>query len=66
MKNKQTITAKDLVELGFPTNTAKNIIKEGKKALVKKGFSIYDNKRVGAIPATIASSIVGFDIEKES
>ncbi|MFC3927760.1 DUF3173 family protein [Streptococcus caprae] len=31
-----------------------------------KAFSLYANKRVGAIPATIASSIVGFDIEKES
>ncbi|HGG1910661.1 DUF3173 family protein [Streptococcus sp. NSJ-72] len=62
----KTITKEDLIKLGYTANTAKTIIKKGKEILVKQGFSLYDNKRVGAIPATIASSIVGFDIEKES
>lgn len=62
---KQMINKADLIELGFPINTARKIIKDGKEILVKKGFTLYSNKRVCSIPANIASDIIGFDVLKK-
>ena len=52
----------DLVALGFSEGTSKRIIRHGKKLLVTRGFNVYQNKRIGTIPATIANELLGFDI----
>ena len=57
-----TINKNDLVALGFSEGTSKRIIRQGKKLLVTRGFNVYQNKRIGTIPATIANELLGFDI----
>ena len=57
-----TINKNDLVALGFSEGTSKRIIRQGKKLLVTRGFNVYQNKRIGTIPATIANERLGFDI----
>ena len=47
----KTVTKDDLIELGFAPGTARKIIHTGKVLLVNRGFNIYDNKRIGTIPA---------------
>lgn len=57
-----TINKNDLVALGFSEGTSKRIIRQGKKLLVTRGFNVYQNKRIGTIPATTANELLGFDI----
>lgn len=57
-----TINKNDLVALGFSEGTSKRIIRQGKKLLVTRCFNVYQNKRIGTIPATIANELLGFDI----
>ena len=50
-----TINKNDLVALGFSEGTSKRIIRQGKELLIARGFGVYQNKRIGTIPATIAT-----------
>ena len=48
MKNKKTITANELVdELGFKMHQARDIIRLAKVIMVNRGYSMYNNKRLG-------------------
>ena len=55
----KTVTKDDLIELGFAPGTARKIIHTGKLLLVNRGFNIYDNKRIGTIPASVAEELLG-------
>lgn len=54
----KTVTKDDLIELGFSPGTARKIIHTGKVLLVNRGFAIYNNKRIGTIPATIVEELL--------
>ncbi|WP_449449209.1 DUF3173 family protein [Streptococcus suis] len=57
-----TVTKDDLVKLGFSKGTSIRIIREGKQIMVNRGFSVYSNKRIGNIPATLAEEMLGIPI----
>ena len=65
--NKKTIDYKFLKdELDFPEATAKAIIRQAKIKMVKSGYAIYNNKRLGTVPIFAAEEILGFKLlEKE-
>lgn len=53
-------------ELQFPEATAKAIIRQAKIKMVKLGYSIYNNKRLGTVPISVVEEILGFKLlEKE-
>lgn len=56
---KMLINYKDLVELGFKPNQARVIIRNAKIVMVKKGYSFYNGKRVGSVPAYAVTEITG-------
>lgn len=58
-KNNQMICFKDLVEMGFPANQARCIIREAKALLVSRGYGFYNGKRVGLVPFSVISEIIG-------
>ena len=58
-----TINKDDLILLGFTEETSKQIIRKGKKLLVERDFVVYKNKRIGTIPATIVSELLGIEIQ---
>ena len=62
MNEIQTVTYKDIVNEGYHKGTAQLVIRDGKKLLVKRGFSLYNNKRIGRIPKIIAEEILGYEI----
>jgi hypothetical protein len=62
----KTVTKDDLIELGFSPDTARKIIHTRKALLVNHGFSIYNNKRIGTIPATIAEELLELELQKEA
>lgn len=57
-----TVTKDDLINLGFSKGTSMRIIREGKRIMVSRGFSIYNNKRIGNIPATLAEEMLGIPL----
>ena len=61
-----TVTKNDLVALGFSEGTYKRIIRQGKELLITRGFTVYQNKRIGTIPATIATELLGFDVQNSA
>lgn len=63
---KTTITATELVEeLGFKLNQARRIIREAKSIMVSRGYSMYNNKRLGVVPRTVVEEIIGLPLMNE-
>ena len=76
MNNYQTTNHKELMKLGFPEHTARNIIKQAKKIailefettrknsqnLVQLKKSPFDNRRLGIAPTKIVEELIGFPL----
>ena len=61
--NNKTIDYKYLTnELQFPEATAKAIIRQAKIKMVKSGYSIYNNKRLGTVPIFAVEENLGFKL----
>ena len=61
--NNKTIDYKYLTnELQLPEATAKAIIRQAKIKMVKSGYAIYNNKRLGAVPIFAVEEILGFKL----
>ncbi|MCO7135808.1 DUF3173 domain-containing protein [Ligilactobacillus salivarius] len=66
MKSKKTITANELVdELGFKTHQARDIIRLAKVTMVNRGYSMYNNKRLGVVPISVIEEITGIPLIEE-
>lgn len=66
MENKKTIDAYELVEeLGFKMNQAR-IIRQAKNIMVQRGYSMYNNKRLGIVPRTVVEEITGISLEGDA
>lgn len=63
--NRTMINFKDLCELGFPPNQARMIIREAKIRLVSKGYGFYNGRRVGLVPFSVVSEIIGLPSSDE-
>lgn len=67
MSNIERLISKlDLIHLGYSDYLASKIIRETKRLLVKQGFSYYNNRRIGKVPAAAVEKIIGmaFDDQK--
>ncbi len=76
----KTVTYKNLMKIGFPEHTARNIIREAKKIAVKKfeearkvdnnmvhlSKSPFDNRRLGITPKGIVEELIGISLSKEN
>ena len=58
----QTITKNDLMAMGYKQGTAVKVIHQSKEILVSQGFTFYNNKRLGRVPKSIVSKVLGVDI----
>ena len=56
------ITARDLQKIGFTPYRSKMIIRTAKAELVKKGYVMYDNPRLGDVPPEIVAEITGVSL----
>lgn len=54
-----TITKSDLINLGYKENTARVIIRQAKDIMVQRGYSLYENKRLGRVPIGVVEEIIG-------
>ncbi|MBF7094088.1 DUF3173 family protein [Streptococcus sp. HF-1907] len=73
------VTYRNLMKIGFPEHTARNIIREAKKIAVKKfeearkddhnavqlSKSPFDNRRLGIAPKDIVEELIGISLSEE-
>lgn len=76
----KTVTYKNLMKIGFPEHTARNIIREAKRIAVKKfeearkvehnavqlSKSPFDNRRLGIAPKDIVEELIGISLSEEN
>lgn len=66
MYKKKTIDANELVdELGFKMHQARDIIRLAKVTMVNRGYSMYNNKRLGVVPRTVVEELTGISLKEE-
>lgn len=58
----QTITKKELQNLGFGPSQSSDIVRRAKRYLVNQGYSYYSSKRLGRVPLSSVEEILGFNI----
>lgn len=63
--NKKTINFNDLICLGYTKATAQQIIRQSKLNMVKQGYTIYNNRRLGTVPVEAVEEILGFKLPTE-
>jgi integrase len=63
---KQTISVKGLVDIGFPRQTAKNLIIQAKDILVDAGKTQYNNRKLQQVPREIIEDMLGTPPTKEN
>ena len=61
MENK-TVNYSHLVKIGFPKSTSQQIIRQAKIMMVKRGYTLYANKRLGNVPIDAVEEILGFKL----
>lgn len=57
----QLVSKKDLMNVGYSNYHASKIIREAKILLVKKGFTYYQNRRLGVVPNFAIEELIGID-----
>lgn len=58
-----TINKDDLIKMGYKEHTAISIIRQAKQNMVQKGYSFYNNKRLGRVPIIAVETILGFSLQ---
>ena len=57
-----TISQKDLIEMGYKQYTAMQIIHQARKLMVNKGYSFYDRTRLMVVPKSAVSEVLGVEL----
>ncbi|TGD19493.1 DUF3173 domain-containing protein [Levilactobacillus suantsaiihabitans] len=60
---KSMVNASDLEAIGFKRYQAQTIIRQAKLLMVKKGFGLYNGKRLGVVPLDPVEKIIGVKLE---
>lgn len=56
------ISKTDLIALGYSKQLSHEVILRAKENLIKKGFSLYDNKHLNLVPIQEVEQILGIDL----
>lgn len=56
------ISKEELIEIGYTKCTAQGIIREAKALMVQRGYSFYNNKRLGRVPKETVEEITGIKL----
>jgi hypothetical protein len=57
-----TITAKELIAMGYKQGTAIKAIHQSKEILVKQGYTFYKNQRLGRVPKSVVSKVLAVEL----
>ncbi|ROX63910.1 DUF3173 domain-containing protein [Enterococcus faecium] len=57
------ITKNELMRLGYGKYQSEGIIRQAKAIMVSKGYTYYENKRLGLVPVESVEEVLGMKIE---
>ena len=57
-----TVTKKDLIELGYGTSFAADIIREAKKLMIEKGHTYYQSRKLDRVPKEAVEELLGITL----
>lgn len=57
-----TVTKKDLIELGYGSSFATDIIRQAKQLMIDKGHSYYQSRKLDRVPVTAVEEILGITL----
>ena len=60
-----TVTKKDLIELGYGTSFAADIIRESKKLMIAKGHTYYQSRKLDRVPKEAVEELLGIKLPDE-
>ena len=61
-----TVTKKDLIELGYGTSFAADIIREAKKLMISKGHTYYQSRKLDRVPREAVEELLGITFTDKS
>ncbi len=59
------ITKNELMKLGYGKYQSEGIIRQVKAIMVSKGYTYYENRRLGLVPVESVEEVLGMKIEVE-
>jgi hypothetical protein len=63
--NKLFFDKNDLIKLGFKKHQAQGLIQQTKIIMVKEGFEMYNNKRIGIVPKGKLEQVLGVRLKDD-
>ena len=60
-----TVTKKDLIELGYGTSFAADIIRESKKLMIAKGHTYYRSRKLDRVPKEAVEELLGITLSEK-
>lgn len=60
-----TVTKKDLIELGYGTSFAADIIRETKKLMISRGHTYYQSRKLDRVPREAVEELLGIKFTEE-
>ena len=60
-----TVTKKDLIELGYGTSFAADIIRETKKLMISRGYTYYQSRKLDRVPREAVEELLGIKFTEE-
>ena len=60
-----TVTKKDLIELGYGTSFAADIIRESKKLMIAKGHTYYQSRKLDRVPKEAVEELLGITLSEK-
>jgi hypothetical protein len=61
-----TINKADLMRIaGYRQHTAMMLIRQAKRIMVERGYSFYNNRRLGDVPLSVVEEIIGCSLLQE-
>ncbi len=59
-----TISKKDLIELGYGSSYATDIIRQAKQILISRGHTYYESRKLSIVPVDVVEEILGIDLSE--
>ncbi|MFV0254567.1 MAG: DUF3173 domain-containing protein [Erysipelotrichaceae bacterium] len=61
-----TITKQDIIDLGYGSSFASNIIRESKLIMVDRGYPFYQSRKVNRVPVGVVEEILGITLSDKT
>ncbi|MDO4668144.1 MAG: DUF3173 domain-containing protein [Streptococcus sp.] len=58
----ETISNKDLINMGYKKSTANDIVRQSREILVSRGYEFYNRKRLMVVPKSVVSELLGMEL----